>query len=319
MSRILGLVESPAQLLNAVEWAYAQRADAQLMILAPTDAVTRLQLHRLAELVGAAEFQVGWAEVRDTPGRFRALLELARLVRCADTLVIGDPYSGMISALLTLADDPQVVVVDDGTAVLHYADQWAEGSELKRWHRRSRSRASRLVGGRAERLLGRRSPAVRLFTAMPVRDDIPATRNDYAWVRRRFGTPQLTAGTDLMGSSLVETGVVAESAYLEGVRRLIAERAVSRYLPHRRESETKLAAIEGLGARIVRPDLPMEAYARRGPIGRTILSFPSTVLYTLPLVLAGTGVVISALSVDDDWFSEGIRGEEVAFVRAIGG
>ena len=41
------------------------------------------------------------------------------------------------------------------------------------------------------------------------------------------------------------------------------------------------------GLEIVRPDLPLELIARRGPIGRTILSFPSTVVHTLPLALAG--------------------------------
>ncbi len=50
-------------------------------------------------------------------------------------------------------------------------------------------------------------------------------------------------------------------------------------IAHRRESTEKLhrLAVE-TGLEIVRPDLPLELIARRGPIGRTILSFPSTVV-----------------------------------------
>lgn len=317
MPRILGLVESPAQLLNAIEWAYAEQVDAHLIVLGPPDPVTRFQLHRLSELVGADGFRVGWAEIRASARRAQVLARLTGLVRAADTIVLGDPYSGMIHTLLNAARDPQLVVVDDGTATLRYADQWADGTELKRWHLAARSGTARVIGARAQRMLGRRSPAVRLFTAMPVRPDIPAGANTYAWVRQRFPVPSITAGTDLMGSSLVETGVITEAAYLAGVGRLAGERTVTRYLPHRRESELKLARIEGLGIRILRPDLPMEVYARRGPIGREILSFPSTVLHTLPLVLSGTGVTVRALSVENDWFAADVRGEEVDFVHSI--
>ena len=317
VSRILGLVESPAQLLNAVEWAYAEQADARLIVLGPTEPMTRFQLHRLSELVRGDGFVVEWAEVRVSARPLQVLPRLARLVRDAETLVIGDTYSGLIQGLLNCAVEPAIVVVDDGTATLRYAEQWADGSVLKRWHLARQPRSARLLGGRAQWLLGNRSSAVRLFTAMPLTTDLPRTPNAYAWVRDRFAAPELVAGTDLMGSSLVETGVVAEDAYLAGVGRLAAGREVSRYLPHRHESQAKLASIERLGVRVVRPDLPMEVWARRGPIGQEILSFPSTVLHTLPLVLGDTGARVTPLSVGDDWFTADVRGEEIAFVRGI--
>jgi len=57
------------------------------------------------------------------------------------------------------------------------------------------------------------------------------------------------------------------------------------------------------GLEIVRPDLPLELIARRGPIGRTILSFPSTVVHTLPLALAGTEVRVAVCDIDPDWLT----------------
>ncbi len=316
----LAFAESPAQLLNALEWAHAEnaRAYARLVILGPSDPTTRFQLHRLSDLARADGFEVVWAEVRSGAGAVRELARLAQQVRPAAALVIGDPYSGMIQLLLNgAAPTTRLVVVDDGTATLRYAEQWERGEELKRWHLDRRGVPSRITGLRATRLLSHRSDRVELFTAMPVTAPIPSQANTYAWVRHRFATPAVLPGTDLMGTSLVETGVIDEAAYLDGIARLTAERAVSRYLPHRHETPAKLAVIEQLGVRIVKPDLPMEVYARRGPIGRSILSFPSTVLHTLPLVLDGTDVSIGALSVDDDWFVAGARDEEKAFVRGI--
>lgn len=318
MSRTLALVDSPAQLLNAVEWAYATGEDARIVQVGPPDAPARLQLHRVAELAARSGFSVGWIEARlSRTGMARAVAALAPLVRAADTLVLGDPYAGIAHLLLNVARDPRIVVVDDGTATLHYARQWATGAPLQRWHLSAVPRLSRVVGGRAARLLGRRSDRVELFTAMPVDVAMPLSRNAYAWTRSLWAPGAPRVGTDLLGSSLVETGVVGEQAYLAAVARLVAERGVTRYLPHRRESAAKLAAITGLGVELVRPDLPMELWARRGPVGETLLSFPSTVLHTLPLVLVDTVTRIEALPVDDAWFTAGADATARGFVRGI--
>lgn len=315
MSRVLGLVESPAQLLNAVEWAYAEQVDAHLVVLGPPDFTNRLQLHRLIEAVGAAGFRVRWAEVRLGAGRVRALGGLLRLLRAASTVVLGDPYSGISRVLLDLAGNPTLVVVDDGTSTLHYARQWARGERLYRWDQPPPSGWSRLAGRRAERLLGHRSTAVRLFTAMPVTEDLPLTRNTYAWTRSAFGPPELLDGVDLLGSSLVETGAVDPAAYLAAVARLVADGGVRRYLPHRREQPAKLAAIRALGVDLVRPDLPLEIHARRGPISRELWSFPSTVLHTLPLVLEDSQIRVRPLAIQDDWFTADDNSRR--FVRGI--
>lgn len=317
MDGILGLVESPAQLLNAIEWVATTGTDARLVVLGPPEPVTRFQLHRLIDLVRRDGFRVEWAEIRGTSG-LSALARCVRDVARADTLVLGDPYAAFAHLLLTGAPrGVRLIVVDDGTATLRYAEQWAAGAPLQRWHVARPSLGVRMVGARAGHLLGRRSDQVELFTAMPLRTDLPVTANTYAWVRSRFDPPQILDGTDLMGSSLVETGVVSAEAYLKGVARLVAERGVTRYLPHRHEAPVKLAAIEAAGVRIVRPDLPMEVYARRGPIGRSVLTFPSTVLHTLPLVLTDSPVTIEGLSVEDAWFAPAARDGERAFVQGI--
>ncbi|GAB3623201.1 hypothetical protein GCM10027418_12830 [Mariniluteicoccus endophyticus] len=316
MADAVALVDSPAQTLNAVEWAYATGTPTRIVQLAPTDLRTRLQMHRVAELARAHGFTVDWVEARLSPRhQAAAVARLAPVVRAADTVVLGDPYAGLAHLLLATTRNPRVVVVDDGTATIRYAEQWASGAPLVRWHEAAPPRLNRMVAGPAYRVLGGGSPAVSLFTAMPLTVDMPHETNAYAWARSLWGEPERLPASDLMGTSLVETGVVDENAYLAGVRRLVAGRAVGRYLPHRHESGAKLQAIEDMGVRIVRPDLPMELWARRGPIGGHVLSFPSTVLHTLPLVLGG--VAVESLSVEDAWFTENTDEGSRSFVRGI--
>ena len=130
---------------------------------------------------------------------------------------------------------------------------------------------------------------VEVFTSMPVEPPRRRRRsraNRFAWTRARFGPPSSPDGADLVGTSLVETGVVDPRA-LPGGGRVPGPRPrrhpLLRPPPGERRQAPPLVAETGL--EIVRPDLPLELIARRGPIGRTVLSFPSTVVHTLPLAL----------------------------------
>ncbi|MFP5282472.1 MAG: hypothetical protein ACLGIF_03370, partial [Actinomycetes bacterium] len=107
----------------------------------------------------------------------------------------------------------------------------------------------------------------------------------------------------LVGTSLVETGVVDVDHYLAGVAALIRQHRVTRYFAHRKEAPDKLARVAALGLEVLRPHLPLEIVARVGPVGRTVISFPSTVAHTLPLVLADAGVAVAVCDLADDWFT----------------
>jgi hypothetical protein len=145
---------------------------------------------------------------------------------------------------------------------------------------------------------------LRLFTALPVLlPGVEVTRNDYGWVRSQWPAPEVNSTADLVGTSLVETGVVQPDRYELGVQSLIDRYRVARYFAHRKESEQKLARIAALGVQVVRPDLPLELVARRGPVGRLVLSFPSTVVHTLPIVLAGTGISVQVCDIPAQWYA----------------
>ncbi|WP_037686036.1 hypothetical protein [Streptomyces aureocirculatus] len=352
----LAFVESPVQLLNVLEWAYAAGESGRpaeafrghgggagpeqgapdgeltLVVLSPTDPMTRGQLRRMAELARREGFQVRWEEARGgASAPFHTIGGLAGPLRRADRIVIGDPFSRYVQLLLTITRARDLVVVDDGTATMEFVSQLASGERLVRWHRRGGRPGARdlvfmPVSAKARRRLTP-SPSghrrVEVFSSMPIEsvpDGVSLTVNSFAWTRARFGPPRITKGADLVGTSLVETGVVDLDRYVEAVDKLARTHGATRYFAHRRESAEKLHRLAvDTGLQVVRPDLPLELIARRGPIGSTILSFPSTVVHTLPLALAGTEVKVAVMDIDPAWLTDSASPRAQGFLAGVTG
>ncbi|QKW54486.1 hypothetical protein [Streptomyces buecherae] len=302
--------------------------DLTVIVLSPHDPMTRGQLRRMAELAREEGVRVRWEEARGgASAPFRTISGLASLLRAARRIVIGDPFSRYVQLLLTMAKARDLIVVDDGTATMEFISQLARGERLERWHRRGSRGARDLVfapvsAGARRRLTPGQHRRVEVFSSMPVDPPpgVTVTSNTFAWTRSRFGPPKLTGGTDLVGTSLVETGVVDLERYVEAVTALTREHGATRYFAHRKEATDKLHRISvEVGLEIVRPDLPLELIARRGPIGRMILSFPSTVVHTLPLALAGTGIKVAVCDVDPAWLTSHASPRAQGFLSGVTG
>ncbi|MFF4273157.1 hypothetical protein [Streptomyces sp. NPDC001536] len=328
----LAFVESPVQLLNVLEWAHAHAPGAglTLVVLSPTDPMTRGQLRRMAELAREEGHAVRWEEARGGPAApFQTIGGLAGTLRRADRVVLGDPFSRYVQLLLTITRAAELVVVDDGTATMEFVAQLARGERLVRWHRKGGRPGPRdlifapVSSSARKRLTPSERRRVQIFSSMPMEETpagVTVSANTFAWTRARFGPPRITKGADMVGTSLVETGVVDGERYLEAVRTLAKAHGTTRYFAHRRESTEKLhrLAVE-TGLEIVRPDLPLELIARRGPIGRTILSFPSTVVHTLPLALVGTEVRVAVCDIDPSWLTENASPRAQGFLSGVTG
>ncbi|WP_318208820.1 hypothetical protein [Streptomyces sp. SJL17-1] len=300
-----------------------------VVVLSPTDPMSRGQLRRMAQLARDEGLTVHWQEARGGRGALvRTLRELARPLRSAERVIIGDPFSRYVQLLLTLFGPRHLTVVDDGTATMEYAAQVGRGERLVRWHRRSSGLDPRELVLAPVTLLAKKRLAptsgrtVEIFTSLPVEvpEAITVTENSYAWTRARFGPPLLTGGADLVGTSLVETGVVDADHYDRVVAELARTHGATRYFAHRRESAEKLhrIAVE-TGLQVVRPELPLELIARRGPIGRTVVSFPSTVVHTLPLALAGTGVKVAVCEISPEWLRATASPRAQGFLSGVTG
>ncbi|MFI9260384.1 hypothetical protein ACIGT4_22205 [Streptomyces sioyaensis] len=329
----LAFVESPVQLLNVLEWAHtAQAAALTVVVLSPHDPMTRGQLRRMAELARDEGHAVRWEEARGGPtAPVRTIGGLTPMLRRAGRIVIGDPFSRYVQLLLTLTKARDLVVVDDGTATMEFISQLARGERLVRWHRNGSGRGARDLAfapfsATARRRLtpapegGRRT--VGLFSSMPVEvpPGVEVTANDFAWTRGRFGPPRLTRAADIVGTSLVETGVVDADRYLAAVGALARTHGATRYFAHRKESTEKLRRLSAeTGLEVVRPDLPLELIARRGPIGALIVSFPSTVVHTLPLALLGTEVKVAVCDIDPQWLTAHASPRAQGFLDGVTG
>lgn len=314
----LALVESPAQLLNAVEWlAATPDMEAEVVVLAPRREETRRQIRATMQLVAGSRARVEWCEARqDLRGPGRLLARLVPRVRRARRLVLGDPFSGLIQTLLTAFSGDVVVVVDDGSATLEFADRIAAGEAMVRWHVTRPGPLQRRRAALTTSVLASRP--LELFTAMPLDDvGLRVRRNRYRWLRSLHPSPQVVDGAVLVGSSLVETGVVAREPYLAAVARLTREQGLRRYLAHRREDATKLGEVADLGLEVQRLSLPLEVELAAGPVERLVLSFPSTVLVTLPIVLEGTGVEVRSLTVPPGWLLPGAGDAALEFLDRV--
>lgn len=329
--RAIAFVESPVQLLNVLEWARASATGEELtvVVLSPTDPMSRGQLRRMAELARDAGFTVRWQEARGgASAPLRTIRELAPLLRRAERIVIGDPFSRYVQLLLTLVSSKELTVVDDGTATMEFIAQLVHGEPLVRWHRRGGRRGPRemvlapVSAVARRRLTPSRTRSVEVFTSMPVEapPGITVTANTFEWTKATFGPPRITKGADMVGTSLVETGVVDLEQYVTAVGSLARSHGATRYFAHRRESVEKLHRLATeTGLEIVRPDLPLELIARRGPIGSTVLSFPSTVVHTLPLALAGTGVRVAVWDIAPEWLKDNASPRAQGFLSGVTG
>jgi hypothetical protein len=311
----LALVESPAQLLNVIELAQLEDdlVGLKIAVLAPVAVPTRTQLRSMIPLAREAGHPVSWHEPRlGGLAVARSLRALGGELAGVRRLVVGDPYSGVVQAIISVTKLSEVTIVDDGTATLEFARQWVAGEHLSRWHRvatpSQRRQITALardqVSGTVRRRLSPQSGCrLRLFTCMPV--DVPGVRiirNDFSWVRARYAAPELKRSADLVGTSLLESGVVKADCYLGAVETLITRHDADRYFAHRKEADWKLDLIERIGIEVVRPSLPLEIVARKGPVGRTIVSFPSTVVHTLPIVLAGSEARVVICEIANEWY-----------------
>ncbi|MCQ4082528.1 hypothetical protein NGB36_18450 [Streptomyces sp. RB6PN25] len=330
MTGTLALVESPVQLLNLLEWVHTERQagddpDCTVVVLPPRDPMSRGQLRRMAGLARDEGLTLRWCEPRTaTAGPLRTLARLTPALLRARRLVLGDPFSRFVQALLLIGRARDLVVIDDGTATMEFVALLAGRQRLVRWHRSGRGVRDVAFGVVAASARRRLTPGARrrveLFSSMPVTAP-PGTQlraNRLEWTRSRYGPPAVRAGADIIGTSLVETGVVDLDRYLAAVTAIARAQGATRYFAHRREREEKLRRLATqAGLEIVRPDLPLELVARRGPIGSRLLSFPSTVVHTLPLALAGTGVEVAVCDIDPSWLTSGASPRAEGFLTGI--
>ncbi|MDO9063279.1 MAG: hypothetical protein Q7U41_01805 [Microbacterium sp.] len=289
-------VESPLQLLNAVEYgATGVRLD-----VLPRQGVR--QLERTVEVI------------RDRlPEGVRILQPVRsaadRRFRTAAHRVIGDAFSGQFRLLLVRAPRPGLTVVDDGSLTLHLASALIEGPFGRMAQRESAG--MRLLGRAASARLRAAAArgAVGVFTVYADAPEVRrldragfrVVRNEYTWLRALPPVADLPGRpTVVLGSALVTDAQIGLADYTAWLTAL-ARQAPIEYLPHRRESDEQLAAIGSIpGVRVARTDLPAELVLASASAVRRVLTFPSSAVATLGAILPAGRVEV--VSVPEHWW-----------------
>lgn len=324
----LALVESPVQLLHLLEWRHRNgTAPLKVAVLAPRHSRAKSQLSSVASLAEPSGLSITWLEPRlSRTASARSLLRLRRIIGGFDEVIIGDPFSGLIQALLPGVKASRVVVLDDGTATIDFVNLLESHRPLFRWAQQPDGLGRvlrRPVAARAARFFTpREGRTLELFTVMPVKPPagIEVVNHSYEWTRRTFGPPKIDGEVTVVGSTLVENGILREDAYLKAVTTAVRGHGTNgQYFAHRGESTRKLRAVaERTGLRIVRPMFPLEIELSRGPVGARVVCFPSTPAYSLPYVLRDARIKVHVLDIPASWLRPDAGRRATEFLESIG-
>jgi hypothetical protein len=297
-------VESPLQALSAIEAHAAGQLGRRTLLtprlgvdsLAPT--LDHLARMRLPEGLSIGSTDDGRRAGRPADGR---------------TWVVGDGFSGQVQKELARDGSGQIVVVDDGRATLHLLSLLADGGPLVR---------ARAETGPTRRLLGRvaakrlraaaRERRLTIVTAYDVDPEVRGRlegmgarlrRHRFEWLRQQAVPAAPERATVVLGSAMVDDGLVHAQPYLDWVR-VRAEEGPVAYYPHRRESVGNLDRLRHeSGVRVYRPGLPAELSLRGVTSAHRVVCLPSTTATTLSAVLAGRGTRLVVDPVLEHWWT----------------
>lgn len=297
------LVESPLQLLAAVEAHAAGRAGPRTRVLARPDVPALAAATDAVRALGLpAGLEVEHASVpRHLPD---------------GTVVVGDPFSGAFQAALLRAPRPpqRLVVVDDGLATLDLVRRVLTGDRLVRLTAPP-DPLRHALGALAARRLRRLVDAGRLTlsTTIPLDDasvaglrdrGVAVRPHDFAWLRSRPQRHAPGEPTVVVGSALVADGLVHADRYAAWVRGIASDGPV-RYVPHRRHDPLVSALLQRLAGVVVdEPGAPVEIRLRGLRPGQRAVMLPSTSAVTLSRLLVPRGVVVAPHAVPDTWWTD---------------
>jgi len=279
-------VESPFQLLSAVEWAHAagRRISIAMRLSGPQMEKTAAELLRRGAPVDEITPWVG--------------IPRSKLSDDKEWL-IGDGFSGQFRMVASVLKPKRIVLLDDGANTLALADALLDRTPFRR-PRRTEGRLTRFLGDvarhRMQTLAGHE--ALELFTVFPLGEQrvealsargIRTLRHDFGWTRDAASPIDLPSDRILLGSARPTDGLVTVPDYLRWVSTQAQEAPVV-YLPHRRELPDVLAALRNMaGVEVLETGLPVELVLAGIHRPLEFVTLQSSAATTLELLLAGTG------------------------------
>ncbi len=296
-------VESPLQILNAVEFA---AETGEPLRIYPRDAVRQLEA-----TIAAIELQLPVGVEFAPP--LRTIFGLPPSARAK--LLVGDIYSGQFRAYFALRSSRDLVIVDDGTSTLHLASTLANRHKrLSRMSKRE-SPVMKLLGLRLRQKISRvaRKGRVAIFTVYEETQHVTGLsalgyevmKNSHRWLADvSLGGVRIESARVILGTSLVATGQIRAEPYLDWVRD-ISRRGSALYHPHRREDAETIEAVAAIpGVRVIRSRVPVELFLAGRATVKEIYTLPTSAVRVLSGVLPSAQVSMSSVPIEW-WVPEG--------------
>lgn len=260
----LFVVESPLQLLNAVEARQYFSIAAEDALLVVLRGVSEKNQQQTLQLVERNE----WADITEL-GETKRLADflkgkrkIARWLQqkgSVEQVFIGD-YRARFMRHLANSAGKKVILLDDGTATLAVADKRQQGVSASdkyqsSWRKYFNKR--RIFGYQDQDI-----PALTYFTSFNITANTKdiITRHHYQFLREKLGHYQRSDSWYFIGCPIVDMGIVSETSYLRYLQ-LIADSTSDPvfYIPHRREDPEKVAMFaRQLGWQVRSFDKPLE-------------------------------------------------------------
>jgi hypothetical protein len=299
-------VESPFQLLGALEAHAAGRLGERLVVLPRKD---------VEPLVTAV------AEVSrlGLPDGVTVKLPTGAPRRGGEYLAVGDAFSGAVHRLLVQAPPRRLALLDDGRSTRRVMDALLDDDvPLVRPHIKQtahRTVLARMAKLRLRRMIGQHR--LKVITALNLPDRVlraageaglPIEHNDFSWLR---SLPESGAAEDtgpdktvVLGTSMVANRLIRAQPYLAWIRGM-ADRGPVIYRAHRRENASTLSPLTNYpGITMIRGEVPVEV-SLRGMTGRhRVVTLPTTAVSSLRLIAPQAD--IREFAVPPEWWMPGV-------------
>src|SRR5215831_9233540 len=278
------VVETPPQLMNALEARHTLAADDSVLIVIlqddlPQDAYAAIvqpdewsAIHYVQrDIVPQGPFQRSLKHhphprvrgyfatygLRVLAQRIRAI---ARSLGPVQNVFIGNYWIDYMRHVANVIDHRKLILLDDGTATLLINDRRREGRPLDNYShwRRARVRVVNLLAG----IRAAQAQSVTFFTIydLVTKKEDRVVKHNYSYLRSLAGAVPPSNEVFFLGQTLVDEGLSRER-YMDYLRKIIqyfkSDKIV--YVAHKLEPQDKLAYIrDEMGLPVVRFGVPIE-------------------------------------------------------------
>ncbi len=309
------IIETPHQLLNAIEATHSLKLSDNYLIIITSDSYSK---DTYSPLIQAESWKTvhyvsqeitcknaihrglkyhKWQRVRGYLHQYelRAFRKRLDAIACslgnAQNICLGNYWIAYMRHFANVLQHQRLYLLDDGTQTLQINDRRARGSSFEQY-----TNLQRLKLNLIKTLIGindQQATSVTFFTTydLETKGEDQVIKHDYSYLRSLAGAVPSSEEVFFLGSELREEGITLE-CYLDYFKKVLryfeGEKIV--YVMHQRESSEQIAYIkETLGVRVTHFGIPIEyQLTLRQTRPKILASFCSSALENCRVIFGDT-------------------------------